>query len=101
MQLTAMTIRRGLFQRPHPIIDITPVDESCFMPLLLHLTRSYHFPMPPVTDRITGYFANFKIAGKWVSLDVDTYDFMLIFKDVTLRDRVLAYLMTVMDTVCD
>lgn len=90
MHLTVTTIKWGLFRRPRPVIEITPIDEGCFMPLLHHLMATYDFPMPTVTDRITGYFANFKIAGKWVSLDIDTDDFMLIFKDADTRDRVLA-----------
>jgi len=100
MQLTAATIKWGLLQHPRPIIAISPIDEGCFMPLLTHLAQTYHFPMPSVTDRITGYFANFKIEGRWGSLDIDTYDFMLIFKDAALRDRVLSHLMTVADEVC-
>ncbi|MCB9452723.1 MAG: hypothetical protein H6672_14895 [Anaerolineaceae bacterium] len=35
-------------------IEITPVDEAQFLPLLRYLAARYGFQLPPVVDKITG-----------------------------------------------
>ena len=75
-------------------IDITPIDESLFIPLLKHLMKQYKFSKPRVTDRITGYFADFKILGVQATLDIDTYDFFIAIDDVAIRNQVCEDLIT-------
>lgn len=75
-------------------IDIEPIDEKSFMPLLRHLATTYDFPMPEIMDKITGYAANFTIMGTEATLDIDTYDFSIAFADESIRDQVFADLLT-------
>ncbi len=73
-----------------PTIDIEPIDNGFFLPMMVHLMRTYEFPLPQIIDRITGYFADFEIMGGYATLDIDTYDFSIAFATIKVRDRVLA-----------
>jgi len=76
-------------------IDIMPIDERLFMPLLTHLMTIYQFPLPPILDKITGYATDFSILCAQATLDIDIYDFSLAFSDDTVRDAVFEHLQCV------
>lgn len=78
-------------------IDITPVDEQYFLPLLWYLSQHYDFAMPPVIDAITGYMAKFMVLGSPAMISIDTYDFSIAFADDDIRDHILAHLQMVGD----
>jgi hypothetical protein len=76
-----------------PTIEIDPVDDALFLPMLAHLATQYEFDLPPVIDKISGFGANFSVMGSMATLDIDTYDFSIAFEDEAARDYVLADLL--------
>jgi hypothetical protein len=73
-------------------IDIMPVDERLFLPILTMLCQHYAIALPSITDAITGYIAEVVINGHQAILSIDTYDFSMAFADENLRDDALSYL---------
>src|SRR5574337_252057 len=80
-------------------IDIDPVAPGCFLPILLHLSMVYHFEMPPITDTLDGYVAEFDLLDSRVILLLDTWTFSMAFEQPVVRDHVLAHLLTASPTL--
>lgn len=77
---------------PWPSIDIEPVDSAYFLPLLLHLATTYHFPMPPVIDGIDTFIADFALLDSQATMHLDPWTFSVAFSNHEARDQVLATL---------
>jgi|GEM_PF-1344121 len=75
-----------------PSIDMMPVDEKYYLPILHYLSHHYHFPMPPVIDILDGYTSDMLIGAICATLHMDTYMFSLGCADEAVRDDVLAVL---------
>lgn len=73
-------------------IEIDPVDQTYFLPLLTHLAVTYGFAMPTVIDTIDGYAADFALLGSNARLQVDAYSFSIALEKKTVRDQVMAEL---------
>jgi hypothetical protein len=69
-------------------IDIEPVDAACVLPLLMHLSNQYGFPMPFIINLIDVYAADFEIAGSQATLHLDTWTFSIAFAQTAVRDAV-------------
>ncbi len=80
-------------------IAIDPVDEAYFLPLLTYLAQTYDFEMPQLVDRITGYWADFKILGAQATFDLDTYHLSLAFSEDSVRDQVYEQLQANLETL--
>ncbi len=70
-------------------IEIEPVDEGYFLPVLFYLTTTYHFPQPSIIDGIDGYIANFRLLDCDAMLTIDIWTFSIAFEHDAIRDIVL------------
>lgn len=75
-------------------IEIEPVDERYFLPLLTYLMMTYDVPKPQIVDTIDGYMSAICILGCEAILSVDTWSFSIAFAEDTVRDIVLGALLT-------
>jgi hypothetical protein len=78
-------------------IEIDPVDDTYFLPILTHLMATYGFPQPSVIDAIDGYIAEFNILNCDAILSLDTWSFSLACKQDAVRDTVLEALRALPD----
>lgn len=77
-------------------IEIEPVDEVYFLPMLSYLMTTYHIPQPNIIDGIDG-FANFRLLDCDAILSTDTWSFSIAFEQDTMRDSVLQALRALPD----
>jgi len=75
-------------------IGITPEDANFFI-LMNHLSKTYGFAIPTITDTFEGHFANFGILGSQAKMDMDTWMFSIALEDSAVRDRILADLQAI------
>lgn len=73
-------------------IEIEPIDQRYFFPLLDYLMTTYGFPQPRVIDTIDGYAADFVLLGSDATLQIDAYSFSIAVQDKAVRDVLLAAL---------
>lgn len=78
-------------------IEIEPVDEVYFLPMLSHLMTTYHVPQPTIIDSIDGYFAEFQLLNSKSILSIDAWTFSIAFEDEVVRDIVLEALVELPD----
>lgn len=77
-----------------PTIDIEPMAESLFFKILDYLCATYNMPTPRIIDTIDGYAADFTLLDSAVSFHIDAWTFAIAIEKSTIRDHVLAALLT-------
>jgi len=82
-------------------IEIEPVDEAYFLPILSYLMTTYHSPQPNIIDAIDGYIAHINILNCDATLSLDTWSFSIAFEDDAVRDSVLEVLRALPDNYFD
>lgn len=70
-------------------ITITPASLDMLRSVVRFLEQQYDCMVPPLSDRMTGFFADFVLDGVQASIDLDDDDLSLAFADDATRDRVL------------
>lgn len=70
-------------------IDITPVDEAYFLPVLQYLMATYNIPKPRIILDVDGCIAEeFLLLSCPVMMGVDTWTFSIAFEQDEIRDTV-------------
>lgn len=69
-------------------IEVDPVDEAYFLPVLYYLMKKYSFSHSKIIDSIDGYITDFKIGDCDVYMGIDTWSFSLAFEQEGIRDKV-------------
>lgn len=82
-------------------VDIEPVEEAYFLPLLTYLMTTYAILPPKIIDGIDGYLAEFELLGTQAILSIDTWTFSIAFEQDAVRDRVLEALCQLPDDYFD
>jgi hypothetical protein len=75
-------------------IDIEPVDVNNFLPVLLHLSDLYGFPVPSIDHCLDAHAADFKILNSKATIHIDCWTFSIAFEETMIRDQVLIGLQT-------
>jgi len=75
-----------------PCIEIDPVDAKYFLLILRHLSATYDFEMPSIEQTLDGGYAEFQMLGTEAEIGIDNWTFSVAFKDISVRDKVLAEL---------
>lgn len=73
-------------------IDIEPVEANYFLPILFHLSFTYHFAFPQVIMSFDNIAAEFELLNSKGIMLVDNWTFSIAFEKSTVRDQVLAAL---------
>jgi hypothetical protein len=87
-----VSFREMQWDNGQPVIDIEPLDEAYFSPILKNLSDVYNFPLPEIQEWLDGSVAHFEIQGSWAEMRTDEWFFSITFGSVSVRDEVLAHL---------
>ncbi len=71
-------------------IDIEPIDEAYFYPMLHYVITRYNLPEPRVIMDLDGCFANFTLLGSRVLLSIDPWNFSFGIEDPGVCKAVMA-----------
>ena len=82
-------------------IEIDPVDDVYFLPMLSYLMSTHGFIQPTIIDAIDGYFAEFKLLDCNAMISIDTWSFSIAFEQDGVRDDVLEALLALPDDYFD
>lgn len=78
-------------------IEIEPVDDVYFLPMLSYLMMTYNLSQPNIIDAIDGYIAHLNILNYDATLSLDTWSFSIAFEQDAVRDTVLEALRALPD----
>lgn len=74
---------------PHsrPNLEIEPVDQQLFYPLVYYLCWYYQLPPPTIHETLDGYIADLIIEQRLVMIQLDTWSFGLLCHDQAQCDQ--------------
>src|SRR5258708_13718968 len=73
-------------------IEIKPVAATYMLPILWHLSKTYHFEMPKIVDTLDGYTTQFEVLRSAAMLLIDNWTFSIAFENGIVPDQVLTKL---------